>query len=103
MDNLPPIRSVPSNSTPNEPIKKENRAGVHKVLRNYRDWDRFDIEKELSKIDEDTEKTEQSKMVKNTTAAKIKKSIDTSGLILEQKNLLAQREKEKGNEAFRSG
>lgn len=103
MDNLPPIRSFPSDPTPNEPSKKENRASICKVPRDYRDWDRFDIEKELSNIDEDTKKTDQPKTVINTTAAKIKKSIDTSGLSLEQKSLLAQREKDKGNEAFRSG
>ncbi|XP_018414487.1 PREDICTED: sperm-associated antigen 1 [Nanorana parkeri] len=103
VDNLPPIRSVSSNPTPNKPRGREHRAGNSKVPREYGDWDRLDIEKELSKIDETAEKSDQSKTVINTTAAAIKKSIDVPGLSMEQKSLLAQREKEKGNEAFRSG
>ncbi|KAM5156581.1 sperm-associated antigen 1 [Mantella aurantiaca] len=103
MDDLPPIRSFSNNPRSEKPPKKENCAGNSKVPRDYKDWDRFDIEKELSKIDENTEKTDKPKTVINTTATKIKKTMDTSGLSLEQKSFLAQREKEKGNEAFRSG
>ncbi|KAM9308445.1 sperm-associated antigen 1 [Gastrophryne carolinensis] len=102
-DNLPPIRSVCSNQAPQKPNGKDENAGKSKLPRNYRDWDRFDVEKELSKIDQSCEKRDQSEININTAATKIKKSVDTSGMSSEQKNLLAQREKEKGNEAFRSG
>ncbi|XP_063780268.1 sperm-associated antigen 1 [Pseudophryne corroboree] len=100
-DNLPPVRSFSSDPAPNKHKGKETQAANPKVPRDYRDWDRFDVEKELSKLDENNEKTEQTKTIINTTTAKIKKTVDTTGTSLEQRSFLAVREKEKGNEAFK--
>ncbi|XP_075069980.1 sperm-associated antigen 1 [Mixophyes fleayi] len=101
-DNLPPIRSVSSEPATDKHKGNGNPAANPKIPRDYRDWDRFDVEKELSKIDESLEKSKQTKTVINTTATKIKKKIDTTGVNQEQRSCLAIREKEKGNEAFRS-
>ncbi|XP_068093829.1 sperm-associated antigen 1 [Hyperolius riggenbachi] len=103
INNLPPVRSFTTDPPPHKPKGKENRAGGGKVPRDYREWDRFDVEKELSKAEESPENSDQSKTVTNAAATKINKSVDTSGLSSEQKSILAEREKEKGNEAFRSG
>ncbi|XP_056378376.1 sperm-associated antigen 1 isoform X2 [Hyla sarda] len=101
-DNLPPIRNS-SNAPATNKKGKEYQSAGSKVPRDYRDWDRLDIEKELSEIDKSKDNVEQSKTVINTTASKIKKNVATKGISLEQKRSLAEREKDKGNEAFRSG
>ncbi|XP_073535725.1 sperm-associated antigen 1 isoform X2 [Phyllobates terribilis] len=101
-DILPPIRTYSNGPATNKHKEKEFRSSGSKVPRDYRDWDRFDIEKELSEMDKSKENKEQSKTAVNTTARKIKKTVDTMGIGLEQKKFLAEREKEKGNEAFRS-
>ncbi|KAM4029327.1 sperm-associated antigen 1 [Anomaloglossus baeobatrachus] len=102
-DILPPVRSYFNGSATDKHTEKEFRSSGSKVPRDYRDWDRFDIEKELSEIDKSKEDKEQSKTVVNTTATKIKKTVDTMGIGQEEMKFLAEREKEKGNEAFRSG
>ncbi|KAG9478762.1 sperm-associated antigen 1 [Eleutherodactylus coqui] len=100
---LPPIRNSSSGAATNEHKGKESGAARSAAPRDYRDWDRFDIEEELTKIDKGKENNEQSKTVINAAATKIKKTVDTTGIGQEQKKLLAEREKDKGNEAFRSG
>ncbi|XP_056378377.1 sperm-associated antigen 1 isoform X3 [Hyla sarda] len=102
-DNLPPIRNSSNAPATNKQKGKEYQSAGSKVPRDYRDWDRLDIEKELSEIDKSKDNVEQSKTVINTTASKIKKNVATKGISLEQKRSLAEREKDKGNEAFRSG
>ncbi|XP_075682064.1 sperm-associated antigen 1 [Rhinoderma darwinii] len=100
-DNLPPIRNCSNEPATNKHKGKDNGSAISRIPRDYRDWDRFDIEKELSEI-ESKENDEQSKTVKNPTATQIKKTVETMGISPEQKRFLAEREKEKGNEAFRS-
>ncbi|EPY74840.1 sperm associated antigen 1-like protein [Camelus ferus] len=86
-DNLPPVRG--SNS----------HLHVAKFLLFFHL--RFDVEKECSKIDEDYKE----KTVVNNKAhlSKIETRLDTAGLTEKEKDFLATREKEKGNEAFNSG
>ncbi|XP_040287879.1 sperm-associated antigen 1 isoform X1 [Bufo bufo] len=102
-DNLPPIRSCSNGPETTKNKGKEYGSASSKVPRDYRDWDRFNIEKELSEIDKSKESNETSKTVINSTATKIKKTVDTTAISPEQKRFLAEHEKEKGNEAFRSG
>ncbi|KAM9100739.1 sperm-associated antigen 1 isoform X2 [Sarcophilus harrisii] len=101
-DHLPPVRGT--NNPLNTDKEKDNKSGSSqkkKVPRDYAEWDKFDVEKECSKIDEDYKE--------NTTpnirprSLKIEKNIDTIGLSGKEKDFLATREKEKGNEAFSSG
>uniref|UniRef100_A0A8C5Q280 Sperm associated antigen 1 n=1 Tax=Leptobrachium leishanense TaxID=445787 RepID=A0A8C5Q280_9ANUR len=64
---------------------------------------RFDVDKEISKIEESSEEKVQSKPVLNPSISELKKTVDTAGLSQVQISFTANREKEKGNEAFRSG
>uniref|UniRef100_A0A8C6RZM8 Sperm-associated antigen 1 n=1 Tax=Nannospalax galili TaxID=1026970 RepID=A0A8C6RZM8_NANGA len=100
-DHLPPVRS--SNSCPHMGKEKysKGRPAKKKIPRDYADWDKFDVEKECLKLDEDyKEKT----IVDNKAhLSKLETRIETAGLTEKEKVFLACREKEKGNEAFRSG
>ncbi|XP_047584525.1 sperm-associated antigen 1 isoform X2 [Lutra lutra] len=97
-DHLPPVRG--SNSRVHEKYSNSRRP-KKKIPRDYAEWDKFDVEKECSKIDEDyKEKT----IVNNKShLSKIETRIDTAGLTEKEKTFLATHEKEKGNEAFNSG
>ncbi|XP_075444586.1 sperm-associated antigen 1 [Ascaphus truei] len=66
-------------------------------------FQRFDVETELSKINANSEEKEASQTVINSRASKIEKAIDTAGVRQEQRSVIANHEKEKGNEAFRCG
>ncbi|XP_053322024.1 sperm-associated antigen 1 [Spea bombifrons] len=101
-ENVPPIRSYTSCRSADKKAK-QNKEIKSKAPRDYRDWDRFDVEKEISKIEEQPKEDVQSQTVVNSTTSKIKKNIDTAGLSEEQRSFIANHEKEKGNEAFRCG
>uniref|UniRef100_G3R5U7 Sperm-associated antigen 1 n=1 Tax=Gorilla gorilla gorilla TaxID=9595 RepID=G3R5U7_GORGO len=98
-DNLPPVRG--SNSCLHVGKEKySKRPTKKKTPRDYAEWDKFDVEKECLKIDEDyKEKT----IIDKSHLSKIETRIDTAGLTEKEKDFLATREKEKGNEAFNSG
>ncbi|KAM7382428.1 hypothetical protein PAMP_002156 [Pampus punctatissimus] len=114
-ENMPPIRgsncSVPliQNSDPNEkrnPLK-------HALPRDYQEWDKFDVDKECERIDGNIARNDQPAII-NTGHPKIKTKVDTSCNALcivchvyfvvvdTEKLILANREKDKGNEAFRA-
>ncbi|OCT77005.1 hypothetical protein XELAEV_18032208mg [Xenopus laevis] len=92
-ENLPSVRSYSSLPTDIKQKEKEKKGVSKKVPQDYRAWDR---------IVDDAEKQEQSKTIHSKTSA-IKKAIDTASLSPSQRRLIADNEKEKGNEAFRSG
>ncbi|XP_030793780.1 sperm-associated antigen 1 isoform X1 [Rhinopithecus roxellana] len=98
-DNLPPVRG--SNSCLHVGKEKcSKRPTKKKTPRDYAEWDKFDVEKECLKIDEDyKEKT----VIDKSHLSKIETRIDTAGLTEKEKDFLVIREKEKGNEAFNSG
>ncbi|XP_044277641.1 sperm-associated antigen 1 isoform X2 [Varanus komodoensis] len=102
VENLPPVRSSDSSystgqsKTPrNKHVKKKN------VPRAYREWDNFDVEKECSKIDGNEENKPKTSCHTNTNLPKME--IDTTGMTTKEKNFIANREREKGNEAFVTG
>ncbi|XP_054446038.1 sperm-associated antigen 1 [Pteronotus mesoamericanus] len=100
-ENLPPVRG-PS-TCPHVAKEKcsKSKPAKKKIPRDYAEWDKFDVEKECSKIDED----DKGKTLVNNKShlSKIETRIDTAGLTEKEKDFLATREKEKGNEAFNSG
>eukprot|EP00071_Canis_lupus_P049264 XP_022282821.1 LOW QUALITY PROTEIN: sperm-associated antigen 1 [Canis lupus familiaris] len=100
-DNLPPVRGSNSRLHVSKEKYSNSRPTKKKIPRDYAEWDKFDVEKECSKIDEDyKEKT----VVNNKSyLSKIETRIGTAGLTEKEKTCLATREKEKGNEAFNSG
>ncbi|XP_075406717.1 sperm-associated antigen 1 [Tenrec ecaudatus] len=99
-DNLPPIRG----SSSCLPVAKEkcskSKPAKKKIPRDYAEWDKFDVEKECSKIDDDYK---EDTVINKIHLSKIETRIDTAGRTNKEKDLLATREREKGNEAFNSG
>ncbi|XP_072459496.1 sperm-associated antigen 1 [Notamacropus eugenii] len=99
---LPPVRGTNGSlNTGKEKDDKSKSSQKKKVPRDYAEWDKFDVEKECSKIDEDYKENTTPNI--RSHSLKIEKKIDTIGLSDKEKDFLATREKEKGNEAFSSG
>ncbi|XP_035305543.1 sperm-associated antigen 1 isoform X2 [Cricetulus griseus] len=100
-DHLPPVRGSDDSAHRGKETYSKNKPAKKKVPRDYAEWDKFDVEKECSKIDEDYKE----KMIVDNKAhlSKIETKIDTAGLTEKEKSFLADREKGKGNEAFHAG
>ncbi|XP_054637409.1 sperm-associated antigen 1 isoform X1 [Dunckerocampus dactyliophorus] len=94
---IPPVRG--SNcSVPLSGNSGQLRSSRCMKPRDYREWDKFDVEKECQKIDGDYIGNDQPAIV---TTEHPKAEVDPSLLTTEERLLLAKREKDKGNEAFR--
>ncbi|KAM6102397.1 sperm-associated antigen 1 isoform 1-T1 [Theristicus caerulescens] len=104
-DNLPPIRCSSSCLPANQNTKLQNKQRNKKnIPRDYSEWDKFDVEKECSKIDEGCEENNsKARLFSRPTIPIIEKKIDTTGMTQKEKIFIATREKEKGNEAFAIG
>ncbi|KAM6087330.1 sperm-associated antigen 1 [Chlamydotis macqueenii] len=104
-DNLPPVRCSSSCLPANQNKKLQNKERNKKnIPRDYSEWDKFDVEKECSKIDEGCEENNsKARFFSRPSLPIIKKKIDTTGMTKKEKIFIATREKEKGNEAFASG
>ncbi|XP_034384847.1 sperm-associated antigen 1-like isoform X2 [Cyclopterus lumpus] len=101
--NMPPIRgsncSIPLSQTS---VPKEKRNSSKRTLpRDYGEWDKFDVEKECERIDGNLVKRDPA-VAMNTGRPKIKTTVDAALLTEQEKLPLANREKNKGNEAFRA-
>ncbi|KAJ8412672.1 hypothetical protein AAFF_G00116230 [Aldrovandia affinis] len=100
---VPPVRS----SNYSAPLKQKtfdkggNSSKKPPLPREYKEWDKFDVEKEISKIDGDF-KERNSPTVVNHTLPQINRKMDTQALSVKERAVLANREKEKGNEAFKA-
>ncbi|XP_051574965.1 sperm-associated antigen 1 isoform X1 [Myxocyprinus asiaticus] len=105
VEDVPPVRS--SNTTVQRTVSVDvKKYKTSSVPRAYRDWDRFDVDKECAKIDENPEtadRTTHHSTTINPDLPKIKHTISNTALSAQEKCVLARREKDKGNEAFRSG
>lgn len=95
---LPPIRSGFINGHANQEPQAETK-NKRVTPRDYKEWDKFDIDKELDQVD----KQEVKKKGRKSKPPQIDTDINTSGLTGEEKMMKAGREKDKGNEAFRAG
>ncbi|KFW95199.1 Sperm-associated antigen 1, partial [Phalacrocorax carbo] len=104
-DNLPPIRCSSSCLPANQNKKLQNKKRNKKnIPRDYSEWDKFDVEKECSKIDEGCEENNsKGRFFSRPSLPIIEKKIDTTGMTVKEKIFIATREKEKGNEAFAIG
>ncbi|PKK34413.1 sperm associated antigen 1 [Columba livia] len=104
-DNLPPIRCSSSCLSANQHEKSQDKQRNKKnIPRDYSEWDKFDVEKECSKIDEGCEENNsKARFFSRPRLPVIEKKIDTTGMTKKEKIFIANREKEKGNEAFASG
>ncbi|ELU18522.1 hypothetical protein CAPTEDRAFT_219848 [Capitella teleta] len=100
---LPPVRgsasiSVSKNST-NEPKKADKTVKP----RDYREWDKLDIDAELAKVDESKTKSSEPSSKASFSRPDMEREVDASKWSVQEKLRKAEREKDKGNEAFRSG
>uniref|UniRef100_A0A8D0V3X3 RNA-polymerase II-associated protein 3-like C-terminal domain-containing protein n=1 Tax=Sus scrofa TaxID=9823 RepID=A0A8D0V3X3_PIG len=100
-DHLPPVRGANSHLHVAKEKNSKSRPAKKKIPRDYAEWDKFDVEKECSKIDDDYK--EKTVINNRSHLSKIETRLDTAGLTEKEKDFLATREKEKGNEAFNSG
>ncbi|XP_014405687.1 PREDICTED: sperm-associated antigen 1 [Myotis brandtii] len=100
-ENLPPVRGSNSHLHVAKGKYSKSRSAKKNIPRDYAEWDKFDVEKECSKIDEDSK--EKTLINNKSHLSKIETRLDTAGLTEKEKDFLATREKEKGNEAFKSG
>ncbi|XP_071959727.1 sperm-associated antigen 1-like [Antedon mediterranea] len=97
---LPPIRNSTVISADGEKAKNEDwgkPSKDHIASSNYRAWDKYDAEAAVDKVQEENE-AGPSKLT--DSIVNIDPMVDTSGMSEEEKILKAQREKDKGNEAF---
>ncbi|XP_074538770.1 sperm-associated antigen 1 isoform X2 [Halichoeres trimaculatus] len=102
-ENIAPIRgsnhSVPTSQTA---VSKEKReSSRHTLPRGYAEWDKFDVERECKRVDENISENDPPAMT-NSQHSTIGTTVDSSRLSHQEKLLLANREKDKGNEAFRA-
>lgn len=106
-DSLPPVRgssaNIPTGKTKpssNDTSKKSKRVKP----RDYREWDKLDVDAELNKVDENKHQVVQDKTLMNSKqTTNVSETVETTGLSAELRQLKAEREKDKGNEAFRAG
>uniref|UniRef100_A0A087XZH1 Sperm associated antigen 1 n=1 Tax=Poecilia formosa TaxID=48698 RepID=A0A087XZH1_POEFO len=97
---IPPIRSsncfVPHNKTS---LPKQTRNPSKRVVpRDYQEWDKFNVEEECGKVDGHLDPPARL----NSGHLNIRREVDASCNSHQEKLLLANREKDKGNEAFRA-
>ncbi|XP_061185926.1 sperm-associated antigen 1-like [Saccostrea echinata] len=99
-ENLPPIRSgaISMSGKPIQPEKDKDKKKPA-MPRSYKEWDKFDVDKEL----EAAEKDKPREKGKSSAQPVIEDIIDSTGMSEREKEMKANREKDKGNEAFRSG
>uniref|UniRef100_A0A3Q0R1J3 Sperm associated antigen 1 n=1 Tax=Amphilophus citrinellus TaxID=61819 RepID=A0A3Q0R1J3_AMPCI len=98
-ENVPPVRG--SNCFVPLIPKERKKPSKCALPRDYQEWDKFDVEKECEKIDGDVDKNDPPAIV-NSGHPIIKTKVDASLLSQQEKLVLANREKDKGNEAFRA-
>lgn len=108
-DDLPPVRTgsvINADGKKQDSAKQENSQAANSSKRvqprSYQEWDKFDIDKELEKVEKEPEKKELEPVRKTFKAENVMHNIDTKGMTEEEKKVKAVREKDKGNEAFHS-
>lgn len=101
---LPPIRSGFMNGASNQSNEADAGKKSKRVTpRDYKEWDKFDIDKELNDVDKKDKKEEKKPTKSSTVVPQIDTNINTAGMTDEEKIMRAGKEKDKGNEAFRAG
>lgn len=99
-DTLPPVH----NRTLQRPTNTKATTNHNKrcaVPRPYSDWDRFDVDEECARVDEGVNNSDTPAVI-NSAHTRITQHMDSSALTRQEKCVLATREREKGNEAFKA-
>ncbi|KAK6325950.1 hypothetical protein J4Q44_G00015940 [Coregonus suidteri] len=103
-DNVPPVRGSSCSITlkQNAVSNGQKKTSQKKVLpRNYIEWDQYDVDRECDKIDGNVTKKDPPAII-NSRYLKIRSKMNTTALTEQEKVLVANREKVKGNEAFKA-
>ncbi|XP_067649303.1 sperm-associated antigen 1-like isoform X2 [Haliotis asinina] len=101
---LPPIRSGVIGMSNAKNGTNEEKSKRRVKPRDHKEWEKVDLDKELEKVDKEGEKTKRKQNALNQgLPGNLDSEISTKGLSTEEKLMKANREKDKGNEAFRSG
>ncbi|KAF1387397.1 hypothetical protein PFLUV_G00078270 [Perca fluviatilis] len=100
-ENMPPIRGSNCSFPLSQTSVPKRNPSKHALPCDYREWDKFDVEKECEEIDGNSVKNDPAAII-NTGHPKLKTKVDASLLTQQEKLLLSTREKDKGNEAFRA-
>uniref|UniRef100_A0A3P9Q9W2 Sperm associated antigen 1 n=1 Tax=Poecilia reticulata TaxID=8081 RepID=A0A3P9Q9W2_POERE len=83
-------------------LPKQTRNPSKRVVpRDYQEWDKFNVEEECGKVDGSMQRNDPPAQL-NSGHLSIRREVDASLLSHQEKLLLANREKDKGNEAFRA-
>ncbi|XP_033123357.1 sperm-associated antigen 1-like isoform X2 [Anneissia japonica] len=102
--NLPPIRNSTVITTDGKKSKNEEWGKPSKdriSSSNYREWDKFDADTAASNVDKKISAESNTSSI-NAEDINIQHLVDTAGMSEEEKVSMANREKDKGNEAFHS-
>ncbi|XP_068178848.1 sperm-associated antigen 1-like isoform X2 [Antennarius striatus] len=102
-ENVPHVRL--SNSTiplsKNTITKDKGNPSKRPLPRDFQEWDKFDVEKECAEINETVAKNDSPAYI-DIKLPEVKTKEDASLLTQQEKQILANHEKDKGNEAFRA-
>ncbi|XP_072316295.1 sperm-associated antigen 1-like [Eucyclogobius newberryi] len=104
-ENIPPIRGSNQSVPLNKGIQQKQNKNLSKrpLPRDYREWEKFDVEKECEMIDSNSNSTGDAPAAAvDTGLSKLKTNLDASLLTEQEQLILATREKDKGNEAFKA-
>ncbi|XP_038052100.1 sperm-associated antigen 1-like [Patiria miniata] len=104
---LPPIRQPATVDTSGKKKKDEDKVWAKPSKErikssDYRSWDKFDAEKAAEEADLKKHGKKDSKQLKKSSAA-LSSIINTDGMTDKERELVANKEKDKGNEAFKAG
>ncbi|CAH1773410.1 unnamed protein product [Owenia fusiformis] len=102
---LPPIRGTGQSIPIDKKTAAKNESQKKKSVkpRSYNEWDKFDIEGECEKVDKDAKEKVKKMGDSKTGLGDISSTISDKDMTPEERQLKANREKDKGNEAFRCG
>uniref|UniRef100_UPI0035903027 RNA polymerase II-associated protein 3-like isoform X2 n=1 Tax=Myxine glutinosa TaxID=7769 RepID=UPI0035903027 len=102
-DKLPPVRGkgdvAQSKELPESAGFKMSRRTCHTRSTDYRAWDKFDVDKECERIDLEPQAGKAKKTAMNRDLPRLDQRLDTTDV---EKGFVAEREKNKGNEALRA-
>ncbi|KAL5007611.1 hypothetical protein ScPMuIL_016417 [Solemya velum] len=104
-DNLPPVRtgSIVMNGKSSD-MQDFQKSSKRVKPREYREWDKFDVDAELEKVEKDDDNGDDKTKVIGTkpNLSEIKRNLDSKDLTESERVVKANREKDKGNEAFKA-
>ncbi|XP_030830339.1 sperm-associated antigen 1 [Strongylocentrotus purpuratus] len=107
-ENLPPVRNRGVINTAGKKNKSSKEWGKPSSERikgsDFKQWDKYDADEEEAKVEDKDEgmKAAYEKLARARSATEARAEIDTSGMSDREREAVANREKDKGNEAFRA-